>query len=52
MRTIIGHMVVLSFGWTKEIMSQTRRSKSSGKGERVDVVNIKKWSKSRAKLVY
>ena len=52
MRTIIGHMVVLSFGWTKEIMSQTRRSKSSGKGERVDVVNIKKWSKARAKLVY
>ena len=33
-------------------MSQKRRSKSSGKGERVDMVNIEKWSKTTAKLVY
>ena len=33
-------------------MSQTRRSKSSGNGELVDIVNIEKWSNTRAKLVY
>lgn len=33
-------------------MSQTRRSKSSGKGELIDIVNIEKRSNTRAKLVY